>query len=597
MKGRNNKNISSNKILIKKLKLEGRANDYNIEKILSFKKPKPLTINPKLAGNKTNNEEENKNQAYNEALKLIQQFNNKFKNNIINYNAKKEQNNNFLKGYKKCKNLKRKTKEIQNIERRNFIFGQLLNLYDKKGLKIPSEFFYTDIYKDSGLLIVKRGKMDEYFEEEIIKKGESKKSQKTIHFLNKLSHAVDKVFRKRIMNKNIGKSNTSNENESIDDIIPKKRDKYAYFNFFEKVNANIKDISTQEKEIKKLKELISQEEKENNIFNNKNNNSNFDNINSKINIENYNNFDNKGKLNDIKIDETINNSNSFNNNELYTSSTIAPKNNSIFNVKTRNKLLSDNNSNLINSTSFNEDNNIVIQNNSNTKNNFNDNKNNSVQNIEPETINLRLTPGQKKVKRSSMIKFNTLHRKKIVPPIFLNRAKNRRKSFLPTFFFAHLNTSESIHSHKSDKMNLNKDQKNISIRKNNSQPNIIENKKPIKEIYEKILNYQFHHPFKRLHNNETIDDIYKNFYGEKLKKFGKNNPKELFKNYFDIKGNILDNENNYNIFSKYKELLPNIMQNKIRINKEQNKQLKEQPLNYIKSLYYKKYIEFMDKND
>ena len=77
----------------------------------------------------------------------------------------------------------------------------------------------------------------------------------------------------------------------------------------------------------------------------------------------------------------------------------------------------------------------------------------------------------------------------------------------------------------------------------------------------------------------------------------KKSQKELLKNYFNIKANIIQNEDGNDIYSKYWELLPKLTMNKIRINKEQNKILKEQPLNYVKALYHKKYMEFMDKSD
>lgn len=601
MKKRNNKNLSSNRFLIRKLKLEGRAKDNNIEKILSFKKPKALTVNPKLINNKNNKEEEKKNRAYNEALNMINQFNKNYKNNIINYIEKKDENTNFLKGYKKCKKKNGKTKEMEEIDQRTYVFGQLLKLYDEKGLKIPGEFFYNDIYKESGLLLVKRSKMDEYFEDEIKKNGESRKGIKSIQFLKKLSDGIEKVYRKRILEKNKIKPNKSMSDmsrENLDrDNTQKNRAKMTkkdYFNFFQRVNANLNDIKKQEKEIQKLKELISREEEENNLLFKSNNNNNFDNVNSNIYIESYNNFSNIKKIKETKTDETANNSNSFNNLELYTSSTAAPKNNSVLNSKTRNKLLLDNNSNLINSSSFNEINNIIIENNTDNKDNLNEiQNNNSIGNIDPETVNLRLSLEQKRVKRASMIKFKTMNKTKLIPPISLNKIIDRRKSFLPTFF-AHLNTSENIYSMKSDKMLSKIHLKNIPMKKNNSQPNII--KKPIKEIYEKVARFHFH-PFKKLKNNESIDDILKKFYGDKFNELRNNDPKEILKKFSSMKGNILNNESQNYIYSKYKEILPNIMKNKIRKNNEQNEQLKEHPLNYLKSFYYKKYIEFIDKND
>ena len=624
MKTKDNKNITTNKILLHKIKLEGRGADNNIEKILSFKKPKALTINPKLLDNKKNfDPEDDKNRAYNEALRIIQQFKNDFKNNIKNYNLKKDENNNFIKGYKRYKKINKKL-NIEEIDKKAYVFGKLINAYNKKGIQIPFKFFYNDIYKDSGLLLCKRSKMDEYFEEDIKKNGE--KSEKSLKFLKKLSREVQKVFNKRLLNmkyKNKESKSMSYENDEDNmnnqvknRIKMKKKD---YFNFFEKVNVNVKQISKQQKEIEKLKELISKEENKNCLFQNKKYNNSMSNIynNSDIYIESHNNYSkNSRKINTYKSYDILNqqnisnnNSNSFNNNELYTSSTMIPKNNSIsIRSKIMENLKKNNLENIshfnLGSSSFDENNNTNNQNYKN-KNISNDTKNNdSNNNISQENEKKRISVGNPARRRTSSFNIINFNKQKIVPPIYLNRLNNRRKSFLPITNYNNLNKINNIitvnnrNSNKSETIHTNKSINSISMRKVNSQPNLNKSKTSVKDMYESITKIRFH-PFKKFKNGEKINNIYKNYYGDKLKNYDKNinNDKDLLKNYYNIKGQIIQSESNNDIYYRYKELLPNIMVNNIRKNKEQNEILKEHPFYFAKMIYEKRYIEPSNKKD
>lgn len=620
MEEKNNKNKNINKILLKKLKLEGRAADNNIEKVLSFKKPKPLTINPKLLNNnKFNNDpENNKNHAYNEALRIIHNFNNKFKNNIKNYNIKKEENNNFMKGYNKYKKVNKKI-NIEEIEKNNYIFGKLINEYSKKGIKVPNQFFYNDIYKESGLLLCKKNKMDDFFEQEVKKKGgKSRKGAKSMRFLQKLSYEVQKVFRKRLLScKEQKKENVSMsyENESMRNIVKNrtKMEKADYFYFFDKINFNLEQMKKEEKEIQKLKELITIEENENQLYCNKKYNGNSNSMSNIYNnannyIESYNNYSkNNRKANKYRGDDKWNNqnnsnsnNNSYNNNELCTSSTMIPKNNSIsYGHKINEKIKKNNFGNVSNinlhSSSLDE-NNINIQNFITNKKILN-NKKNNISNIdisqeqENQSFPIKLKPS----KRASNIKIVPLNNTKIVPPIYIDKIKNRRKSFLPIANFSFLNTVENHNSNITDKINTNKSNPSISLHKVNSQPNVLKGKNTIKEIYESISKISFH-PFKKFKNGEKINGIYKKFYGEQIKAYenNANNKKDLLRNYYNIKRKIVQNDINNNIYSKYKELLPNIMVNNIRKNNDIDERLKEQPLNFAKALYKNKYLDFND---
>jgi len=610
MKEKNTKCITTNKVLIQKLYIEGRSKDNNIEKVLSFKKPKPYTINPKLINRNINNEAEKRNKAYNEALSIMHGLNKKISNNIKNYKKRKEQNNKFIKGYKIYKKINSNI-YMKEIEQRNFIFGHLINSYKNKGIKIPSEFFYNDIYKDSGLLLCKKSKMEDFFEQDAIKVGgKSKKGAKSLKFLGKISNDVEKVFKKRLLNiknKNINYSISSENEENEENVqLRNKMNKNDYFSFFDKVNSNIEKINKQEKEIKRLKKLISIEEKEHNLY------SKIDNYKKDIsNISNNYNDSFENSIKNKRRNNDINNSNSYyNNNDLCTSSTIAPKNNSLFNIGKiyKNKNISENNSNLnLGTLTLNDSNNINIENYSNTKNilnnqrNNNNNSNNSNISMESEHDNFRISieqPKKPKKKSISTLQFMSLNKTKKVPPIYINKIKNRRRSFLPMGNFTTINIiDDNRYSNKTDKINTNKSIKSISLRKNNSQPNIKSKTRTINELYENIVKLRFH-PFKKSKNEENIKDLYKNLYGDKIKGILKtNNPKDILKNYFNIRGNIIGSEQINNIYTKYKELLPNIMKSRIMKNKEQNEIIKGHPLIYAKHLYDNKYMDYLNKSD
>ena len=189
-----------------------------------------------------------------------------------------------------------------------------------------------------------------------------------------------------------------------------------------------------------------------------------------------------------------------------------------------------------------------------------------------------------------MPNFNKL---KIISNNYINNKKYKKKNF-SSRNFSDINTIENISTNKTDKIYVNK---NISLLKNNSQNNILNKTNTIKQsiegIYEKISKINFQ-PRKTIKNGENIDNLYKNFYGDKIKKF---NNLEVLMNYFNIKENILNSENKNSKYLKYKELLYNKNNNLINITKEQNEKLKENPINYIKALYVKRFKENFDKNN
>ena len=603
MKEKNTKCIITNKVLIQKLNLEGRAKDNNIEKVLSFKKPKPFTINPKLVNRKINNEKGKKKEAFREAFSIIHGINKKISNNIKNYKKWKDENNIFINGYNYYKKIN-KNLYMKELEQRNYIYGHLINSYAKKGIKVPSNFFYNDIYKGSGLLLCKKSNMEDFFEQETFRiGGKSKKGEKSLKFLGKISNQVEKLFRKRLLNlkgKNSINFSISSDNEDNGKAqLRTKMNKDDYFDFFDKVNSNIDRIEKQEKDIKRLKQLISIEENEHNLFSN-NNIKDISNISNNY-IDSYNNFSkNKRKINDI------NNSNSYYNNNDCTSSTIAPKNNSTFNIGKiyENKNNSANNiSNLnLGTLILNDSNNINIENYSNSKNILNSLRNNNINNSnrsnESDHDILRTSielPKKFKTKRISALKFISYNKINKIP-IIINKIKNRRKTCLPMKNFTTIDIDDNCNNNKSDKINTNKSIQNNSLLKNNSQPNIKSKSSTINELYEKIVKLHFH-PYKKSKNKENINDLCKSLYGDKINGINRNNPKDIINNYFNIRGNIIGSEHNKDIYIKYKELLPNIMKNKIIKNNEQDKIIKENPLIYAKNLYKNKYMENLNKSD
>ena len=77
----------------------------------------------------------------------------------------------------------------------------------------------------------------------------------------------------------------------------------------------------------------------------------------------------------------------------------------------------------------------------------------------------------------------------MVQPLYINKIKGRRQSYLLKANFINLNTTENRGTNKTDKINNNTNKsipsiKSKSIYKVNSQPNIL-NKTNIKDIYEK----------------------------------------------------------------------------------------------------------------
>ena len=205
----------TNKNLVFKLNQEGKIRN-NIEKILLFKNPKVYKFNPKYERSKS---EDNDNQIYNETLQLINNYNKKFSENIKSYKEKKDENVTFIKDYKDYKKTNVKKKFIKEIEKKNYIFGHLLSLYEKKLLKIPSKFFESDIYKDSGILFCKKNKIDEYFDQNI---SDDKKWKKTIKFLEKILDQTQKLYKSQIISQDRNSSaenyiDNGNDNESDND--------------------------------------------------------------------------------------------------------------------------------------------------------------------------------------------------------------------------------------------------------------------------------------------------------------------------------------------------------------------------------------------
>ena len=300
-----NPNYSTKKIL-QKLHEEGKGKFNNIEQILLFKKPKVYRLASSF-DNKKNNEEKSHNQAYNEALNIIKNFNKQLENKKNIFHSQKTENDAFIKDYKNYKNTNKKM-FVKEDQRKNYIFGNLIDLYNKKGVPVPQKFFGQDAYKNSGLLMITKQNIEDFYEQEIyLKNRKDKEGEKSIKFLRKLSDEVEKIYNKKMlkMQKNV-KSDGNFENndansltyEEYNNKIQENKEKAnqkkeKYFLFFDQLKSNISEIQKQEKENKKLKELISFEEEKykynNNSINNENNN-----ISNHF-IESYNNSNKKNR--------------------------------------------------------------------------------------------------------------------------------------------------------------------------------------------------------------------------------------------------------------------------------------------------------------
>ena len=619
----------TNKSLVYKLNQEGKIKN-GIEKILQFKKPKAYSFNPKYDRSKS---EDKDNQLYNETSKLINNYNQKFAKNIKIYKDKKDENVTFIEGYKNYKKTNVKKKFIKEIEKKNYIFGRLLNLYDKKLLKIPSKFFENDIYKDSAILFCKKSKIDEYFDHNI---SDKKKCKKTIKFLEKLSDQTQKVYKSQIISQ-IGNNsallydydididnekdfdngndndNDNDNNNSEEEDFGKPRIKINQedlFDFYEKINSYNQKIKKYENEIQTLQKLISIEEKEHNKANDKQKIMNQTFMNKKIKNKRVS-FENENSTqvtfyNILNIKKKLSNANnnSFLNITRYTSSTIVPK---FTSINTEKKFLKSQTKN-VSSKNSNSNLDLSISNNANLgsndnyiKNNIDNNSikkvptnNNSYISIEPENENLRLSLGLVNNRRmsnrniqltKSKSKSKSINLININPSILKIGLKNKRKSCLPVI--------NNISTKK------NEPQKNPVIKKenktlNNSKSNF--NSKSIKEIYEKISK-NFLSSNKRLKNVEKLNELLKEFYGDKMKKNNKANSidcYEVYNNYYKTKGKIMLFEKNNKIYTHYKEIIPNMMVNKINTSNEQDEKLKNYPVDYFKAICKKKFTEDKD---
>ena len=608
----------TNKSLVFKLNQEGKIKN-NIEKILLFKNPKVYKFNPKYERSKS---EDNDNQIYNETLQLINNYNKKFSENIKSYKEKKNENVTFIKDYKDYKKTNVKKKFIKEIEKKNYIFGHLLNLYDKKLLNIPTKFFESDIYKDSGILFCKKNKIDEYFDQNI---SDDKKWKKTIKFLEKISDQAQKIYQSQIISQDGNSSaennfdngndkdndNNSDNNNDEEDYLGKPRkkiNKEVLFEFYEKINSFNKEIKKYENDIEKLQKLISIEEKEHYKPNDKLKTMNKTFINKNIKNKRVS-FENKNSTqgtfyNMLNIKKKLSNAN--NNSSLnitrYTSSTMEPKITTLNTekkfVKSKTKIFSykNSNSNLDLSISNNAN---LGSNDNNIKNNIDNNSikkvptnSNSYISNEPENENLRLSLGLLNHRRISNRNIKLIKSKSksinpinIVPSILKSGYKNKRKSCLPVINVIGL--KKNVPQNNTIIKNANKTLNN---------PKTIVKPKPIKEIYEKI-NKTFFAANKKLKNIEKLNELLKEFYGDKMKEYNKSNSVDcydVYNIYHKIKGKIMLYERNNEIYNHYKELIPDIMANKISTIKEQDEKLKKYPVNYFKTICKKKFIEEKD---
>jgi hypothetical protein len=197
-----------------------------------------------------------------------------------------------------------------------------------------------------------------------------------------------------------------------------------------------------------------------------------------------------------------------------------------------------------------------------------------------------------KRRKLSAIQINTLNSEYQIPTLHFGEFKknNRRESFLPKLNFSKLNiSSENRIEKQKNKV------KKITLR-NNSQPNLINKKKSINEIYEQITKININ--AKRKTKNKDLENLYKSLYRNKIPKCNRDSiSKEMAKHYYNIKNNIIGNESKSSIYLKYRELLPDVTINKIKKSNELSQELKDNPVNYVRAFYNRKFLGSEDKKD
>lgn len=552
-----NRSVPSNKKIIEKLIKEGKPYINDLEDALLFNNSKLNSFNNKSISlyknkSKTNGIPNYNGINYTEAMKFINNFNQKMTTSISSYNQKRMENNNFKNAFKKIKNIKKNLPSIEQ-EKLNYIYGNLIKRYEQKGIIINKEFFNKDIYKGCGLLMINND-IDKFYKYDFNsdEQAKNKRAKKNIDFLTKINKQAQLLYNKKLLESKkleeeeqviyFNSANKEQMNASLPvEEKPEIRIKRHNLNtFVNKVNIIIKEIKEEKDEIKKLKKLILAEEKSISLQRKKYQDENFRNM-----LNEESNDLSKRKERKIK---TINPIMAFN-----------------FGKKNKNeKKLNSEESKLITTMD-----NINKENNNTSKsNNLNTHKN-----IHSES--------------TTITQNNLLDRKKnffnnIFNQLSLSNIMRKRLSSM-NIFNNDSNKSKSLNSLKSVLINLKK-KRRVSLKIPHLKKSLT-----VSDTYEQLANLDFISYKKNTKKKrETINSLLKKYYGKKYQDYnGKNNHIKILNNYMRMKDEIIKSEKENDLF-RYKDDLPQATKNKIDTNLKQNEKIKNYGNIYIQTFYGKK---------
>ena len=628
--------------LLDKIKSQGNVLIEDLQKILSYRKPKTYKIFlDKLSDKPDENEI-----IINELIGIVQKFNKVLAEKMDEYQDKNEENKIFRLYYKEYNKLfnKKYSSKINNSE----IFSELLYEYKNKNLNFQKQFLNKNIFNPCGLLPTTKKQTIDYFDS-IIKSDEpnDEKGMKYIHFIEKLYKQASKLSKNFVFCNDWSPDLKNNNNTNKKEELLKKNKKKIWK----------KEIKCDKKEIRKLKKLIE-------IFNEEYNKLN---LNKKLKFDINKKIKNK-TLNPVKISENISPNNiKYNENNIFKNYNNDEK--MIMMSKSTTSLKSDiRNLNNKNNDYFNNTSQLIIN------KDFKKSKsllNSSLINNNTISTNTLSTKFTRNTLTNTIFSYkynnnpspNKLQEKiKILEPI--KNTKNLRKSVSFSQNYNNKFTNESFTKTISDKMlnpslklikqNLNSSEyssifnnsNNIKLEDNiklddniklEDNTNIIKNnlnnsslkqtdKKSTKKIVlKKILKKQKSHKkansntnylrrrkipliYEELKNCKNLLSITKSnsflvqqernkanklfsqlYDKKKIKIFDyKKAPAELFNYYFNLKENIERSHDSEKIYKKYNKMLNNDIEKKIKISNVQDKELKTKYFEYIQKIIKKK---------
>ena len=538
-----NRSEHFNNDIFKKLEKKGMPIISKVKDALKDKNQEFISLN-------YNNKNKNKKNKINfkdreiihsEEMKFIQNYNKKLESSLSDYNLIKKDNNFFINSFENLKKLNKKTSSNKQ-EEYNYIYGGLLKKYVEKGLIISKNKIDKDIYKESSLLTTNEN-LNKFYQFDFIinRKDKEKRTNKNINFLKKIKKQVHRIYKNALI-----KSVKKEENDTFMNVHERK--KINQMTFIKNKSPNLilndinytKDIQNEKNEIKKIKNLILEEEKELFLKRNKT---------QKINMINNNNRSNSFIL---RIDKGK--------------------------IRTINPIMTTKYN--YNDNPINRNNNIILEYNNMNKNIIqNKNNINSIQTSSTNLSNANINNNENETKEKKLYYiYNQLS--------FYDYIKKRQTSINLSNKNNQINYSNYLSSRDSIFINLRKKRKTkIDL------SNKINNALSMNEAYDKIsksnldfISFKENSEEKRI----KVDNLLKKYYGKKYQAYNKKtNHIKIMNNYQKIKEKIIKSEYK-NIFIKYKKELPKLLQNKIELNLKLNKKLKNYGNEFIFSFYDKK---------